>query len=69
MQNFINVFFFAIVGITFVIIYALNTYPTKTSFAIIGFYFVASFVLGFSINILSKKIKIVQAKITNKPMY
>jgi len=66
MQNFINVFFFAVVGITFVIVYALNTYAPKTSFAIIGFYFVASFVLGFSINILSKKIKLVQAKITQQ---
>jgi ATP-binding cassette subfamily B protein len=66
MQNFINVFFFAVVGITFVIVYALNTYAPKTSFAIIGFYFIASFVLGFSINILSKKIKLVQAKITQQ---
>jgi ATP-binding cassette subfamily B protein len=66
MQNFINVFFFAIVGITFVIIYALSTYKPQTSFAIIGFYFVASFILGFSINILSKKIKLVQAKITQQ---
>ena len=66
MQNFINVFFFAVVGITFVIVYALNTYAPKTSYAIIGFYFIASFVLGFSINILSKKIKLVQAKITQQ---
>lgn len=66
MQNFINVFFFAIVGIVFVIVYALITYKPQTSFAIIGFYFVASFVLGFAINILSKKIKLVQAKITQQ---
>jgi ATP-binding cassette subfamily B protein len=38
MQNFINVFFFAVVGITFVIVYALNTYAPKTSFAIIGLF-------------------------------
>jgi len=66
MQNFINVFFFAVVGIAFVIVYALKTYKPQTSFYIIGFYFVASLVLGFSINILSKKIKLVQAKITQQ---
>ena len=66
MQNFINVFFFAIVGIIFVMIYAITTYPIKIAFSIIGFYFIASFILGFVINILSKKIKLVQAKITGQ---
>ena len=50
MQNFINVFFFAIVGIIFVMIYAITTYPIKIAFSIIGFYFIASFILGFVIN-------------------
>ena len=66
MQNFINVFFFAIVGIIFVMIYAITTYPIKIACSIIGFYFIASFILGFVINILSKKIKLVQAKITGQ---
>lgn len=61
MQNFINVFFFAIVGIVFVIIYSIQVYPLM-----VMAYFIASFILGFSINILSKKIKAVQAAITRQ---
>jgi ATP-binding cassette subfamily B protein len=61
MQYFINVFFFAVVGIIFVIIYSVQVYPM-----LVLMYFVASFVLGFAINILSKKIKLVQAKITRE---
>ena len=61
MQNFINVLFVAIIGIVFVIVYSAFVYPW-----LILMYFIASFVLGFSINILSKKIKSVQATITKE---
>lgn len=61
MQYFINVFFFAVVGILFVIIYSIQVYPM-----LVFMYFIASFILGFAINILSKKIKLVQAKITRE---
>ncbi|MDB5227574.1 MAG: transporter related [Bacteroidota bacterium] len=61
MQNFINVLFVAVIGIVFVIIYSTFVYPK-----LILMYFISSFVLGFSINILSRKIKLVQAKITRQ---
>jgi ATP-binding cassette subfamily B protein len=61
MQNFINVLFVACIGIIFVIVYSFFVYPQ-----LILMYFAASFVLGFSINKLSKKIKSVQADITRK---
>ena len=61
MQNFINVLFVAVIGIVFVIIYSAFVYPW-----LILMYFIASFLLGFSINILSKKIKTVQADITKQ---
>lgn len=61
MQNFINVLFVAIIGIVFVIIYSAFVYPW-----LILMYFIASFLLGFSINILSKRIKSVQAQITGQ---
>ncbi len=61
MQNFINVLFVAIIGIVFVIIYSAFVYPS-----LILMYFIASFLLGFSINILSKRIKSVQAQITGQ---
>ncbi|QQR98940.1 MAG: ABC transporter ATP-binding protein [Sphingobacteriales bacterium] len=59
--NFMNVVYFAIVGIVFVIIYSLQIYPL-----IILVYFVASFVLVTVINILSKKIKKVQTNIVQQ---
>jgi len=61
MQNFINVLFVAIIGIVFVIIYSAFVYPW-----LILMYFISSFLLGFSINILSKRIKLVQATITKQ---
>lgn len=61
MQNFINVLFVALIGIVFVIVYSAFVYPW-----LILMYFIASFLLGFSINILSKRIKQVQATITKK---
>lgn len=61
MQNFINVLFVAIIGILFVIVYSAFVYPW-----LILMYFVSSFLLGFSINILSKRIKLVQATITKQ---
>ncbi len=61
MQNFINVLFIAIIGIVFVIIYSSFVYPK-----LILMYFISSFILGFSINALSRKIKSVQADITRK---
>jgi len=61
MQNFINVFFFAIVGIIFVIIYSITIYPKM-----VLMYFVTSFMLTITINQLSKRIKLVQASITKQ---
>jgi ATP-binding cassette subfamily B protein len=57
-QYFINILYFAFVGITFVIIYAIQTYPL-----IIFVYFISSIILVSVINILSKKIKKVQTNI------
>ena len=56
--NFINIFFVAIVGIIFVIIYALQVEGW-----LIVVYFVAAFILGTVTNVLSKKIKKVQKTI------
>lgn len=61
MQNFINVFFFAIVGIIFVIVYSITIYPKM-----VLMYFVTSFILTITINQLSKRIKLVQASITRQ---
>ncbi len=58
---FINVLFSSIVGIVFVMIYAANVYA-----GLIPVYFGASFILGWVINILSKKIKEVQQKIVRE---
>ncbi len=57
-SNFINILFVAIVGIVFVIIYALQVQGW-----LILLYFIASIILGTITNILSKKIKIVQKSI------
>jgi ATP-binding cassette subfamily B protein len=57
-SNFINVFYTTLVGIVFVFIYSLTVYTW-----LIPIYFGASFLLAFVINILSKKIKVVQKKI------
>ncbi|MCF8426069.1 MAG: ABC transporter ATP-binding protein/permease [Bacteroidia bacterium] len=56
--NFINIFFTSIVGIVFVIIYAIQVQPW-----LILAYFGASFLLAGLTSILSKKIKIVQQRI------
>lgn len=58
---FINVFFFAIVGIVFVMIYAIYTY-----WPLVFIYFVASFILGYITNYLSKKIKSIQKNIVKE---
>ena len=61
---FINVFFFAIVGIVFVMIYAIYTY-----WPLVFIYFVASFILGYITNYLSKKIKSIQKKYCERNQY
>ena len=58
---FINVFFVSIVGIIFVMCYAY-----QVSITLIPVYFTASFVLGYVINILSKKVKAVQTLIVKE---
>lgn len=58
---FINVFFFALVGIVFVMIYAISTY-----WPLVFIYFVASFILGYITNLLSKKIKEIQKNIVKE---
>lgn len=58
---FINVFFFALVGIVFVMIYAISTY-----WPLVFIYFVASFILGYITNMLSKKIKEIQKNIVKE---
>ena len=60
-NNFINVFFAAIVGIAFMLIVSVVIYSPM--FII---YFVASFILYVVITILSKKIKLVQVTITRE---
>lgn len=57
-SNFINIFFVALVGIVFVILYAISVNPL-----LIAVYFMASFLLGFVTNLLSKRIKKVQKTI------
>lgn len=58
---FINVAFTSIVGIVFVIIYAININP-----ALVAVYFVGAFALGTLTNILSKKIKEIQKTIVKE---
>lgn len=55
---FINVVFVSIVGMVFVIIYALKVYAPM-----VPVYFAASFILAYITNILSKKIKSIQKNI------
>lgn len=59
--NFINIFFMSLIGVVFVTVYSINVYV-----GIIPFYLVASFLLSYITNILSKKIKIVQKKIVRE---
>lgn len=56
--NFINIFFTSVVGIIFVVIYAIQVQPL-----LILIYFGASFLLAYFTSILSKKIKLVQQRI------
>jgi ATP-binding cassette, subfamily B, bacterial len=58
---FINVAFTSIVGIVFVIIYAINLNP-----ALVAVYFVGAFALGTLTNVLSKKIKEIQKTIVKE---
>ncbi|MCP9764998.1 ABC transporter ATP-binding protein [Lacihabitans soyangensis] len=58
---FINVAFTSIVGIVFVIIYAINLNP-----ALVAVYFIGAFALGTLTNILSKKIKEIQKTIVKE---
>jgi ATP-binding cassette subfamily B protein len=60
-MNFINVFFTSLVGLIFVFIYSLSV-----NIWLIPIYFLASGILAFITNILSKKIKIVQKKIVRE---
>ncbi len=60
-MNFINVFFTSLVGLVFVFIYSLSV-----NVWLIPIYFLASGILAFITNILSKKIKIVQKKIVRE---
>lgn len=61
MTYFLNVFFFGIVGIVFVMIYSAFVYGT-----LVVVYFIACAVLYFVINYLSKKIKLVQSSIVKE---
>lgn len=58
---FINVAFTSVVGIVFVIIYAININPW-----LVAVYFVGAFALGTLTNILSKKIKTIQKTIVKE---
>lgn len=58
---FINVAFTSLVGIVFVIIYAININP-----ALVAVYFVGAFALGTLTNLLSKKIKEIQKTIVKE---
>ncbi len=60
-MSFINVVFISIVGIIFVMVYATKVYS-----GLIPVYFAASFILGFIINKLSKKVKLVQTTIVKE---
>ena len=59
--NFINIFFTSVVGIIFVIIYAIQVKPS-----LILIYFGASLLLGFLTSFLSKKVKKVQQRIVQQ---
>ncbi len=59
--SFINVFFFAIVGIVFVMVYAIYTF-----WPLVFIYLITSFILGFVTNYLSKKIKTIQKSIVKE---
>lgn len=59
--SFISVFFFALVGIVFVIIYAIYTY-----WPLVLIYFAASFILAFVTNALSKRLKEIQKNIVRE---
>ena len=59
--NFINIFFTSLVGIIFVFVYSLTVYVW-----IIPFYFISALTLSLVMNVLSKKIKIVQKKIVRE---
>lgn len=61
MTYFINVFFASIIGISAVIIYSTSVYPK-----LILVYFSASFILFVVMNFLSKKVKLIQIKITKE---
>ncbi len=56
--NFINIFFTSMVGVVFVIIYAIQVQPW-----LILIYFGASFLLTMLTSVLSKKVKLVQQRI------
>lgn len=58
---FINVAFTSIVGIIFVVIYAININPF-----LVAVYFIGAFALGTLTNILSKKIKVIQKTIVKE---
>lgn len=58
---FINVFFISIVGIGFVMTYAVQVYA-----GLLPVYIIASFILGFVINKLSKKVKATQTAIVKE---
>ena len=59
--NFINILFASLVGIVFVMIYAVNVYS-----GLIAVYVIAAIALGVITNYLSKKVKIVQTKIVGE---
>ncbi len=58
---FINIFFFSLIGIVFVMVYAIYTY-----WPLVFIYFTASFILSVVINFLSKKIKSIQKNIVKE---
>ncbi len=58
---FINVFFTTLVGLVFVFVYSFSVYVW-----LIPIYFLSSAILAFIMNILSKKIKVVQKKIVKE---
>ncbi len=57
-SSFVNILFFALVGLVFVIVYTVNVHGS-----LIAVYLIAVIGLSFITNYLSKKIKIVQTKI------
>lgn len=60
-NQFINVLFTSVIGIVFVIMYAINVYS-----GLIIVYVIACIVLGLVMNVLSKKIKKVQQRILSE---